>query len=418
MTGRTRAGAQRHGSQGDQLQLPAGLAGAPSEDIGAVTHARYRYQWEIGARALIGMLVDNRLQALLCEWHEDHVLIFSDGEAELISVKHREGSESPWTLRGLCVTGGVAHLYDRWLRLHRRHRVRVVTNAGLNTDQGEAADFAAACHSRSNDAVRPFARRIMTHLGAESEEDTARFCMELSVESGAPGRGHITATNVHDLMNPALTQLGMQGVDPDRAYEACVALVESASRDEAQRLTLEDVGDIGRSDSDAVLAAVLRSRLITRDVVRATVTRSAATGSPLLAPSGPVSIRSRLARKLEQGGIGQTGIQSAQRLRAIWSELEARFREDLAGADSEMGDLRTRVLSVVSAVENQVLSSGAAQPIGRELKSALERELRVAALGRVPGVPIDDAHLMGLVYQLTDECEIWWSEVFDMSTAS
>ena len=43
----------------------------------------------------------------------------------------------------------------------------------------------------------------------------------------------------------------------------------------------------------------------------------------------------------------------------------------------------------------------------------MELELRTATLGRIPGAPIDDAHLQGLVYQLTDECEIWWSEEFD-----
>jgi hypothetical protein len=112
-----------------------------------------------------------------------------------------------------------------------------------------------------------------------------------------------------------------------------------------------------------------------------------------------------------------TGISSAKRLRAIWSELEARYRSDLPGSNSEIEDLRTRVLDLVSAAEAQVLRNGRTEPYGAEMMTHVRDLVRVHGLGRTPILPIDDRHLLGLVYQLTDECEVWWSERFELEAA-
>lgn len=386
----------------------------PPEDAGAVTHARYRYQWEVGARTCIASLTEESIAGLLCEWHEDHVVAFGDGAAELVSVKHREASQGPWTLRGLCVDGGVAHLYQRWIGLSRIPRCRVFTSGGLNSDDQDSRAFADACHSRDEREIRPFARQIQRHLGAADAEDVVAFCQVLSIEAAQPGRPFIEATNIQDLLLPALRAMHVTATDPRRVYEAIVGLVERASRDREDRVSLGSVADVHRLDKDVARAALLASRFVTRSQVRAAVLEAIRPGGIRLAPSEPIPTRTNLQVKLERGGVGPTSIRSAQRTRALWAEVEARFRGDYPGADVEIEDLRTRVLEAVSAVEDDVLGDTHPTPYGPTLLSRVRSALRIEAIAPAAVFPIEDLHLLGLAFQLTDECQVWWSEEFDL----
>jgi hypothetical protein len=47
---------QENSGHDEQLALPDKLRQEPAEDVGALTHARYRFQWEVGARTCIAML--------------------------------------------------------------------------------------------------------------------------------------------------------------------------------------------------------------------------------------------------------------------------------------------------------------------------------------------------------------------------
>jgi hypothetical protein len=413
---------RRHGnsdpSKHEQLQLPQVINQQPLEDAGALTHARYRFQWEVGARICLGMLTDDQVVAILCEWHEDHIVIYADESLQLVSVKHREPSEGPWTLRALCVDGGVAHLYQRWIGFERTPSCRVTTNAGLRSGVMQAGEFAAACHSRAEVRIRPYAARILRYLGASDLDDVIAFCMGLSIEANVPGRAHITASNIQDLTVPALRALRLDASTPAIPYEAVVSVVERASRDRADRVTPHSIAEVARFETDTARPALIRSRLVTRSAVRAAVLAALIPGGIPLVPVGSPSARSNLVKKLERGGIGPTAIRSAQRLRAIWSELEARYRADLPGSNTEIEDVRTRVMDLVAAAEGQVPRRSPGEPYGQELMTRVRDLVHVYSLGRVPVLPIEDRHLLGLVYQLTDECEVWWSEEFDLEAVS
>ncbi len=87
----------------------------PPEDSGAQTQSRFRFQHECTARSCVGMLVLDRVASVVCEEHEDFVVIYADGAVELVSVKHRENSKGPWTfarsarkvVSGICTAAGL-----------------------------------------------------------------------------------------------------------------------------------------------------------------------------------------------------------------------------------------------------------------------------------------------------------------------
>ena len=48
-------------------------------------------------------------------------------------------------------------------------------------------------------------------------------------------------------------------------------------------------------------------------------------------------------------------------------------------------------------------------PYGSAMLTELDARLRVRTLPRSYPFPLEDALLRGLAYQMTDECEVWWS---------
>lgn len=182
----------------EEVQPPEWLAGnKPAEDSGAQTQSRFRYQHECTARSCVGMLLpDNCVASVVCEEHEDFIVIYTDERIELVSVKHREASRGPWSYAALCSDGGVKHLYERWLQTGRRALCRVMTNAGLKTGALEAQQLVDACQSRESERIEPFLADLAAALGSKEYERVREFALVLSVEAGLPSREHIAAVNV------------------------------------------------------------------------------------------------------------------------------------------------------------------------------------------------------------------------------
>ena len=98
---------------------------------------------------------------------------------------------------------------------------------------------------------------------------------------------------------------------------------------------------------------------------------------------------------------------SSQRLRGTWLAAWAELRTGLPGDAAELADLKTRVLQIASQVEGSVRTD---QPYGAAMNTRLAEALRPDALGRRLPMALDPLHLLGLAYELCDECQIWFSD--------
>ena len=56
------------------------------------------------------------------------------------------------------------------------------------------------------------------------------------------------------------------------------------------------------------------------------------------------------------------------------------------------------------------------QPYGPEMHLDVRKTVTASDMPSKPSFPLDDQLLQGLVFQLTDECKVWWSERFDVDT--
>lgn len=379
-----------------------------AEQTGERTQSRFRFQSECAARVCIAMLAGEEVAAVVCEKHEDHLAFFDGGEVELVSVKHREASQGPWRLPALINEGGVGHLYDRWAATRERAKAVLMTNAGLAPGPAQAAALAEACSSGDGDRIEAFVPAVGEKL-LGSDDQVRRFLRGLRVEAGLPSREHITAQNVATLLTPALDRLGLGPGDAPSIYERLVHLIEEAQRARAGALDsmLQYVADPGRLNAGVRQSRALAAKTLDRRTVTAALVAAPAALPRLTPLVEPPRARTSLQRKLEAGGVGATTVESAKRLRASWSQFESSRRAIIPGGDPEFEDLRARVLRLVSRSETR---TAGAESYGQAMQRDLDETLTVTALARPSAFALDSDLLMGLVYELTDECSVWFSD--------
>lgn len=341
--------------------------------------------------------------AVVCETHEDFVVLHTHGP-ELVSVKHRELSQQPWSLREL-VDGALGHLVRRWLATGQRARCRLMTNHGLRPGDEEAGGLDEACIAGSDAGLREWAARLAGLLGVTPEEALS-FLGGLTLETRLPGRDHIADIfRVHKL-RPILKRLGLAADVDVVAYGRVLREIADRSADQtwnSHALLEAMVEPDGRR-----AAAVLRRRIAQRTIGPSDVAaclRGLPTGRLRLGTAEEVPAPTRLVQKLEAGQVGPTAVRSAQRLRADWYELEARWR-GLPGGGEEFADLRARARVVAARIESEVMGDDA---YGRAMHARLTDRLAEGELVSYAPFTLDRDLLLGLIYQLTDECEVWWS---------
>jgi Cap4 dsDNA endonuclease len=441
--------------------------GEPPDDAGATTQSRYRYQWECTAATCIAMLASEDIVAVICEWHEDYIICYTHGRRELVSVKHREPDRGPWNLSQLCDTGGLEHLFGRW-QSDDQATCRISTNAGLKPGAAEARDLADACSraragdvaaqtrlddfavivATSVDNIRQRARSsavggrrrsagrasapavaeqlelpiVQSDAAAALKSEVRRFLSQLQIEYGLPGRSYIHAHNIVEVLKPTLIALGRDGARAEIYYENIVTLIARANTDNdgLPQSAIGYLADPERLARDHVLRDIIGRRTISRpDVLQCLVSEDdegmRLTTSPIAEESGIVVSEptSRLAQKLRAGGLGPTAIRSAMRLRGTWLTAWAELRTGLPGDAAELADMKTRVLHLASAVEAEVRTEGT---YGVAMNNRLSDVLRPSALGRQMPMSLDPLHILGLAYELCDECQIWFSDPFNLDS--
>ncbi len=398
-------------SQPTQITLSDLLAASPPDDVGAETQARFRFQAEVIARDVIGVLT-GEVRAVICEWQEDAIVLHADGSAELVSVKHREPSEGTWTPNRL-VSDGLKHLHRRWSDTGKRARCRLSTNGGLNAD---AQRLKNACAAENDPSLGAFASSLSPGIDAAAPQ-VLEFLRVLRLEDGLPHRSHIDAVTIARMMRPALRRLGLERHDAEAVHTALVDAVEAASRDRTggSHEFLEFIADPRRLDAAKQRERRLAARTLDREAVRRAVAESAPDRRVRLVP-GTTTPSTVLQQKLVAGGFGETAIANAQRLRASWTVFEAAYVDPLGPSKDEFEDLATRVGREAMAAEVEAMRRASGAPYGLDMYQLLVDRLTANEVAPGPIVPNDPGLLEAFVFELTDRCAIWWSPPFTLAT--
>ncbi|MEV5282954.1 dsDNA nuclease domain-containing protein [Streptomyces sp. SID10815] len=419
---------------------------APEEDSGSDTLGRYRYQAEVAAQDCLAMLTQEAIDFVVCEWHEDFVVARTDGSVELVSVKHREGTQGPWTLTELCKSGGLTHLFDRWCACECADnvRLRLATNAALKPGQGNAGVLARMCGpepeittgltamaeavARQMLKVRwkqpypnvpetPECRVADIQMPAGFVDKVVRFLGVLEISCKPPQRENITDVNIQRLLVPAVKQLQLAHVDLEATYRAIVERIERANRDESDRTQLAVyIADPGRVRHSTQMQQRVGRRRITREILRQEIAYTTVQlptfprgKAPVVAPGG-----AKLHRKLRRGLVPSDEAAFAERLRSAWYTTWSERRSGLAGDETDLLNLSTDVLEMVFECRRHARAQvPEGSDFGIKMNDLLAERLRVDTLPSLPPFQLNNQHLRGLAYQLCDDCLFFFSETFN-----
>ncbi|GAB2954154.1 dsDNA nuclease domain-containing protein [Streptomyces sundarbansensis] len=395
------------------MDVPWELLHEPEEDSGSDTADRYEYQYQVAARHCFEF-DRGELQWVICEWHTDYILSLSDNRYVLVSVKHRELNQGLWTINRLCDDGGLKTLCARWRECRTPYQTRLATNGALDRD---AKRLSRACARSELSALQEFARDFAVKLGCKTSDEALQFLLSLRIESELPPRRYIRAENIEAYARPFLARSEDKRLESSNVYDAVVDVVREAARAvDNKRPRAWTISRFDSLDSNILLEENVKKRTIDAARVAARIELVPRVGPALLQVdnSSEIAVESRLSKKLRHGGIGETGIQSARRTRRSWATFEAQYSSPIPHGGDLVDDLKTRVLHEAAMAEAESFTESA--PYGRKMLGILHNRLTPNGIGAAPGIPLDRLHLMGLAYQLTDECQVWWSPEFDVDS--
>jgi hypothetical protein len=381
------------------------ITGGPDEDSGAETASHYRFQYCCAAARLLAAIAEGRACEVICEWHEDFLVVQQDGSLEAVSVKHRGQSRPQWSVATLVADGGLSRLFGTFQAADGQLQCCFESNR---------SHVAEALWSKNPVEREKTREDLAARLGARIDEIDP-FVDSLQLERTVPSRDYIEAAYSSMLAAPALDHLGLE-LDESKAVRVAVDLVAEASREQISADALRAVLVAPASEREAVIAEhALADRRVNDEDLAQALREATLVQVPRLpngVPDSEPPPETTMTKKLERGGLGPSVIRTAGRRRAQWYGHRARHR-DISEREEELNSLEEWVQDQANLAETETRRSDN-ESYGGEMYSRLTAVLRdpEAPPAGIRQEDRDPALLSGAAFELTDACSIWWSPEF------
>lgn len=409
-----------------EQQTPA--ISPPSDDTGAETGHRFAFQDSWAAIMACALLdLTSSIAELYCEHHED-ILIKSANEKYCgIQVKTRQLNGAPWKAGDEDVITALR----RFAQLDNQFpgqfdRFQFATNHFFFETSKNGSNLPymleTARDTASLDAATRALKKLIASVAKTTElnpEQVLSTLQKTSCNATLP-----KLANVQTVLRETIVQ-----VYPP-AGEAVPAIIAQAAK--VMLSTIREASSLQHRDALPAYLSVLRdanaieigkkiaAKLFTADRVRSLLAESIRATSLLVTGDGSPKIssgeaRTRLAKKLEAGGLSVVSINSAKDLHAsaIHRILEFKDRFGETEALRRYQHLRAVVQKECAAAHEDTKST----------KNLFGRKMQVTLRSRLSEKIVKDNsdlfdcredHLEGIAYELTDGCRVWWSLPFDI----
>ncbi len=198
--------------------------------------AWFQFQDDCAALVLLGHVADDTLAGVVIERATDLILVRTNGDPELVSIKHREpnrGGSASWTWSALEQDRVLSDLHAKWLLYGKRATLAFWSNAGFSGTTHELWRVCAKGDTPSLGLQDRVARQLGVPL-AEAQAFLAAFHLP---EEPLPRRKEMEDVAVRrtaDLLRPL-----RQGTDVTAAacFEALRTRIREAATDTPDRTT-------------------------------------------------------------------------------------------------------------------------------------------------------------------------------------
>ena len=394
------------------------------DDAGAETADRYDWQAMMATADVLaayrqmieeGQRLDGCPDALICEHHEDWALVVSE-TAEIVSAKHREASVGAFsTFRQVLDSGGVFHLFDRWMALGKTPLCRLVTTAGFKEDAAVLKDTCELLRGNpqtTEDDVTKLIDMVVKEIKSvaalkkskimPSSEVVRAFLLVLRFDDAAPRRDHLPDMAANSYGLPIAKLLARPDV-ATAIWQAVLGLVR-----ERMRAAGPAAGGLLPTVLGGAGGDVLETRTLSLGDVHAAV-QWAVSHSVGYRPLPRQVKANKMAVKMARGGCSDNAIERADRLRLQYRRhLKAR-----RGMPNYTGR-RESLINVIHRVIDEVTSEVHGNGPGWGAVLWVELAARFRSMEGEPETQgLDSDLLLGGVSDLANNCVAWYSDRFD-----
>jgi len=412
----------------DVTETPSPTDAIDALDPGDETQRNFRYQHAYGVVLLIAAISGAKpYVAIWCEQHEDCLCERSDGKYDGYQIKTQKPEDGPWRLSSepLCKSIG------RFVRLNSSYSDRIASLFFVsNTDHfvtTSLRDIHNSLPCLLDQVVNvdspwmlapPFDKAFATlkqrcSCGDEALWDALR---KVGIIKG-PDRNDFDAVIAHEHVSslPGCDILPPSSLNALRdelvsiVYRASSLQVEDPSR---HYYCLRDGGKDPR---------ILKKR-IPVDSIMSIITDYRPIPFRYLPVDAPLDISavsnqpSVLEKKLIRGGL----VEQVETMRRRALSAENHLMELAYKNPEAMNELLSQVVSVVKGECDEALLNAqlGGNPFGRRMLNDVYHRLRVIAENRPHSVhDLEYDCLAGITGMLTAECQVWWSDHFDLEDA-
>jgi hypothetical protein len=378
-------------------------------DHGAESSRRDIFQNHFAAKWCIEMLFDESISEVICEYGEDLVLK-KNGDYELYQVKTKQESVSDWKLEDLipiiaktfamapyfgnvsryCFVsneGATGNLYD----------LKTIINQRLDTwNEKEQGFFDQFCQNNCHKILKE-----MQRVDPENKDTVASLKLKLPLLEIMTDFHHmefIHDTNIRRLRE-AIEQNHISSSLITYTNDEIIAVYESI-------MGLVGKATIGRTRTEKTIVKEQVIKCLGQPLKRRACYRFPTQEEINQAPG-----RTRLERKLYLGGFTSMFTDDAREL-MVTVKNQAR-KWDFGQATELLEDVRVRVKHIcVDNYDKVCLSYPDKEAVGRVIWDELKKDLPslMAYYEAQNLLFIDDLFLKGIVWELTSECKLYWSQ--------
>lgn len=244
-------------------RMPAERLGFDPRNTAPQTRARYRYQDECIAVAVLSHLESEDLDGVILEFSTDAILLPKAGLPELVSIKHREPNqlaETSWSWTSLRKQNVLRDLYDAWNRCDRECSVAFWSNGGFS---GATYALWQSC-AQGRQPKDELIRQLAANIGA-SRADAVAFIDALSIpENPLPRRNEISAVGIRMAWKYVQAIAESTEARAELIYRNLVEKISELSNDDA---TTKAISATLRTSTKDPAAARLRAGFLSRSVI-------------------------------------------------------------------------------------------------------------------------------------------------------